>query len=294
MSTSQKNLQTFLESGILALRKLECKLEIPSLDVEINSNIPIASGLSSSAALLVCWIKHLDGILKLDLEKNEVAEAAYVAEHDILGIPCGKMDQYSSSYGSIISLVCSEPPILSSLSQPDFHLIVVDSNTPKLTSDVHGKKVSEIKSAVAKLEKHANLNLSNITSDHLLDNQNKLSKENMKILEGVITIKRDTETANKELMKKAPDLNLLGKLLTSQHEALRNNIGVSLPILDKIIQKGLNKGALGGKLTGAGLGGSVVLLFEKENIKAKREIQKDLGLQAWSVEIDRGAIFQER
>ena len=294
LSTNQNNFQSFIESGILAVKKIDNNIEIPPLEVEIRSDIPVASGLSSSAALLVSWIKHLDGILKLDLKKDEIAETAYDAEHNILGIPCGKMDQYSSSYGSIISLICSEPPILSSLSQPDFSLIIVDSNTPKLTSDVHGKKVSKIKKAVAELEKHANLKLSNITSDHLQDNQKKISKKNMKILEGVISIKKDTEIANKELMKKEPDLNLLGKLLTSQHHALRDNIGVSLPILDTIVAKGLNKGALGGKLTGAGLGGSVVLLFEKKNIQIERELQKELGLQIWSVEIDRGALFQER
>jgi galactokinase len=294
LSTNQNNFQSFLEAGILALKKIDNSIEIPSLDVEVKSDIPIASGLSSSAALLVSWIKHLDGILKLELEQDEIAEAAYDAEHNILGIPCGKMDQYSSSYGSIISLVCSEPPVLSPLSQPDFNLIVVDSNTPKLTSNVHGKKVSEIKNAVLELENHTNRKLNNISSEQFQDYHGKLSKENLKILEGVLTIKSDTETANKELMKTAPDLNLLGKLLTSQHEALRNNIGVSLPILDKIVEKGLSKGALGGKLTGAGLGGCVVLLFEKEDKKTETKLKKELGLQTWSVKIDKGALFQEK
>ena len=294
LSTNQKNFQSFLESGILALRKIDRDLEIPPLKVEINSEIPIASGLSSSAALLVSWVKHLDGILKLNLEKSEIAEAAYDAEHNVLGIPCGKMDQYSSSYGSIISLVCSEPPELSLLPQLDLNLIVVNSNTPKLTSNVHGKKVSEIKKAVSELEKLTNLKLNSITSDQLRDNQSKISKENLKILEGVTSIKTDTETANDELMKRTPDLDYLGELLTSQHEALRNNIGVSLPILDTIVKKGLNKGALGGKLTGAGLGGSVVLLFAEEDIKIKNELKKELGLQTWFVKIDNGALFQER
>ena len=60
----------------------------------------------------------------------------------------------------------------------------------------------------------------------------------------------------------------------------------------KIVTKGLSKGALGGKLTGAGLGGSVVLLFEGKNDKTRHELQKELGLQTWSVNIDKGAIFE--
>ncbi|MCG3225582.1 MAG: hypothetical protein H7645_01580 [Candidatus Heimdallarchaeota archaeon] len=293
LSSNQKNFRNYLESGLLALKKRIKNLDFPPLKVKIQSDIPIASGLSSSAALLVCWIKHLDGILKLELDKSEIAETAYDAEHNILGIPCGRMDQYSSSFGSIISLICTKPPLLSLLPELELNLIVIDSNTPKLTSEVHGKKVSEIKKAVLELEKATELNLKDISLDHVRSNEQRLSKHDFKILEGVVSIKTDTEIAEKELLKSNPDFHKLGKLLTSQHKSLRDNIGVSLPILDKIITKGLSKGALGGKLTGAGLGGSVVLLFEDNNNKTKHELQKELGLQTWSVNIDKGVIFEE-
>ena len=292
LSSNQKNFQNYLESGLLALKKRIRNIDFPPLSVKIHSDIPIASGLSSSAAFLVCWIKHLDGILNLELDKSEIAEIAYDAEHNILGIPCGRMDQYSSSFGSIISLICTEPPSLSFLPEPELSLIVIDSNTPKLTSEVHGKKVSEIKKAVLELEKATELNLKDIPLNHVRSIEQRLSKHDVKILKGVVSIKTDTEIAEKELQKSNPDIHILGKLLTSQHKSLRDNIGVSLPILDKIVTKGLSKGALGGKLTGAGLGGSVVLLFEGKNNKTRHELQKELGLQAWSVNIDRGVIFE--
>jgi galactokinase len=292
LSSNNKDFQNYLESGVLALKKKFKNIILPSLSVEIQSDIPIASGLSSSAALLVSWVKHLDGILNLELDEREIAETAYDAEHNILGIPCGKMDQYSSSFGSIISLTCSEPPLLSILPDPQLSLLVVDSNTPKRTSEVHGKKVSEIKKVVSELENITNCKLRDISIEEIEKVEHRISKENFKILEGVISIKTDTETAEDEFLKPSPDLEKLGKLLTSQHESLKQNIGVSLPILDKIVMKGLNKGALGGKLTGAGLGGSVVLLFESKKQVIKRELEKELGLQSWFVNIDKGATFK--
>ncbi|NPD89458.1 MAG: hypothetical protein HGN29_12130 [Asgard group archaeon] len=294
LSSNQKDFRNYLESGLLALKNRIRDIEFPSLSVKIQSDIPIASGLSSSAALLVCWIKHLDGILNLDISESEIAELAYDAEHNILGIPCGRMDQYASSFGSIISLICTEPPLLSSLPKPELSLIVVDSNTPKLTSEVHGKKVNEIKKAVFEIEEITKLDLKDISIDHVRRNEQKLSRQDYRILEGVVSIKSDTEIAEKELLKSNSDLHVLGKLLTSQHQNLRENIGVSLPILDKIVATGLRKRALGGKLTGAGLGGSVVLLVEDENAKIKQELERELRLQVWSVNIDEGAFFEKR
>jgi galactokinase len=203
------------------------------------------------------------------------------------------MDQYSSSIGSIFSLICTEPPLLSLLPEPELNLIIIDSNTPKLTSEVHGKKVSEIKKAVLELEKATELKLKDISLDHVRSYEKRLSKHDFEILEGVVSIKTDTAIAEKELLKSNPDVHVLGKLLTSQHKSLRENIGVSLPILDKIITKGLSKGALGGKLTGAGLGGSVVLLFGDKSKKTKLELQKELGLQIWSVTLDKGVFFEK-
>ena len=99
--------------------------------------------------------------------------------------------------------------------------------------------------------------------------------------------------AEKELLRTEPDLEILGDLLTSQQNALRDGINVSLPILDKIVELGKKYGALGGKLTGAGLGGSVVLLTTKDNIDVQVKLVQELKLPVWSVNIDQGAIFED-
>ncbi len=291
ISSNNLDFKSFMESGILALKDFSSNIEIPSLEVTIQSDIPIASGLSSSAALLVAWIKHLCGVSEIEIEKEELAELAYNAEHNLLGIPCGRMDQYSSSIGGIISLKCTEPPEIRILPKPDFRLIVVNSQTPKLTSQVHGSKVKEIKKAIRVFETESSIPLRDSSISILEKYSKSFNKKEKKILTGVISIKQDTEEAEKVMLKSDPNINILGDLLTSQQISLRENLEVSTPILDKIIDSAIINGALGGKLTGAGLGGSVVLLTDKENDSIVDSLKTNFKLPIWSVEIDEGAIF---
>jgi len=292
LEAEKGSLASYLEAGILVLKMLKQDIVIPPLDVTVRSQIPIASGLSSSAALLVGWIKHLAGILELNLDERIIAELAYNAEHNFLKIPCGRMDQYASSFGGIFSLVCKEQPTLNRLKYPNLGLIIVNSQIPKLTSNVHGEKVAKIKNVVDSFKKMFNKKLEDITSDFLQESIEKIKSDEFKILKGVVSIKENTSIAEKELSKQTPDLELLGQLLTTQHNFLKNNIQVSLPLLDKIVEKGIKNGAMGGKLTGAGLGGSVILLTEETNEKIVEKIKNDLKLPAYSVRIDKGAVFE--
>ncbi|MCK5141729.1 MAG: hypothetical protein KAQ70_06010, partial [Candidatus Heimdallarchaeota archaeon] len=109
----------------------------------------------------------------------------------------------------------------------------------------------------------------------------------------VISIKEDTKYAEKELQSAKPNLKILGKLLSSQQNALRDGIRVSLPILDKIVNTGIEEGALGGKLTGAGLGGCAVLLVEENGADILQRIKMRLKLPAWLVEFDEGVYFKD-
>lgn len=287
------SLTSYLEAGILALKQSNQEVTIPPISVTIKSQIPIASGLSSSAALLVAWIKHLSGIVKLNLDNRSIAELAYDAEHNFLGIPCGRMDQYASSFGGIFSLECTEQPALVNLNSPKIGLIVVDSQTPKLTSNVHGSKVAQIKKVIRGFEQVHQKKLEDIDLEFLQKLKSKIKQEDYIILEGVISIKDNTLIAEKELSKSNPNIELIGRLLTSQQEFLRDNIQVSLPILDNIVKTGIKSGALGGKLTGAGLGGSVVLLTSEENEYTAKKIQDELKLPVYTVKIDSGVYFEE-
>ncbi len=291
ISSVSKNLfsfQSYLEAGIIALQRQFPHFTLPNFNATIDSAIPPESGLSSSAALLVGWINLLAKISFITLKPKEIAELAYVAEHDILGIPCGRMDQYSCALGKVISLDCTEPPVINTLSVPNCKFIVVFSNIPKHTSNIHSKKVDELKSVANKLETIAQLPLTHIDIEDFQHLSLSLSLDEQRVAQAILSIKKDTEQAEVELKKNNPSLTYLGKLLTSQQYALREGIGVSLPLLDKIVQTGINNGALGGKITGAGLGGSVVLLTDGNEKQISQAIADTLNLPNWIVSSDEG------
>ena len=232
---------SYLEAGYLSLKKHFPNEKFVPLDVEISSEIPLESGLSSSAALLVGWINLLAQSSDIEIDKQTLAELAYVAEHDLLGIPCGKMDQYSSAVGSIISLDLEDDENVKfqKFDNPDLGLVVVNSCVPKKTNDVHSKVVNKSKKAVVELYKRSLVPIKRITLEQLEKYKHEFSSVDYKLLKAIISIRDDTNSAELELNKSSPDLEFLGSLLTSQQKALREGIGVSLPILDKIVDLGV-------------------------------------------------------
>jgi len=69
---------------------------------ELYSQIPIGAGMASSAAILV----------------TDVAKLAYVAEREILGVPCGQMDQCGSAFGYVSPIYPTTPVKVERLSAP--------------------------------------------------------------------------------------------------------------------------------------------------------------------------------
>ena len=76
--------------------------KIPPLQLWVSSDVPVGSGLSSSAALEVATIRALDALLGLGLGPEEIALLAHRAEVEHAGVSCGMMDQMACSLGNPI------------------------------------------------------------------------------------------------------------------------------------------------------------------------------------------------
>jgi galactokinase len=90
----------YFRAAFMALRKRG--YQVGCVKAVVSSNVPIGSGLASSGALLVAFVKLLDALYNLGMDIKEIAELAYIAENNIMGIPCGRLDQYTSAYGGIV------------------------------------------------------------------------------------------------------------------------------------------------------------------------------------------------
>ena len=141
----------YVRAAVKAL--LNAGYSVPQFHALIHSEVPIASGLSSSAALLVSLIKALTTLVGSDLSPKEVAELAYTAEHDVLGVPCGRLDQYTSAYGGVV-LVRTKPPY-GAERLPFSEGVYVASVTPlrHSTASIHSVRQAEIEEGLKALLK---------------------------------------------------------------------------------------------------------------------------------------------
>ncbi|MEM1608572.1 MAG: GHMP kinase, partial [Ignisphaera sp.] len=103
------------------------------------------------------------------------------------------------------------------------------------------------------------------------------------------TLEIDHERA-KEIVGKGK-IDIIGNIMTYQHNLLSSLYDVSLPEIDKIVEEFIDNGALGAKLSGAGLGGCVIALFKDVETAHKAlstMLSKGIGTRGWIVKVDKG------
>ncbi|MFW9903694.1 MAG: galactokinase family protein [Candidatus Thorarchaeota archaeon] len=236
----------------------------------IDSNIPIRAGLSSSAALLVATTFLFNKIHNLKYSPKQLAEIAFYCEHDILGVSCGRMDQYASSLGGIFYMTSSEKPTIIPLNFDRDAIFVIGNSNIERKADLPLKTVQESIFHGLRILKYPNLNELNLRT---IEKANLTNNQKTK-LKGVICVRNNTKEALDELNKKKQDLDYIGTLLSKQQSYLKSNYGVSHPTLDKMCKISEKCGALGAKLTGAGFGGCMFALCI--NKKVARRIRDEL------------------
>ena len=216
------------ESGLkqlLYLLKDEFSLtELPKVTLSIRSDIPIASGLGSGAALSVAVIRAFAGLTGSELPAERVNGIAYEIEKIYHGTPSG-IDNTVIAYEQPVIFIKGRGfrPLEADLSR--LSLITADSGIRSKTVDV----VSDVRT-------------------HL--------DRNEAALRGIGSLVRTAETA-----LKAGEPAEIGRLMNENQRLLRA-IDVSCPELDELIGLALANGALGAKLTGAGRGGNFLVLAQ--------------------------------
>ncbi|MHA1210299.1 MAG: GHMP family kinase ATP-binding protein, partial [Candidatus Freyarchaeota archaeon] len=135
---------------ILEKRGLSRKLR--GMRIHIKSQVPIASGLASSAALEVAFATLLNRMCKLNYKPRQLAELAYEAENVELGIPCGRLDQYGSAFGGIIKLDCKPPYRVEKLPVRDLTFVVHDSGVKHSTAEIHPRRQDGLKTLMESSE----------------------------------------------------------------------------------------------------------------------------------------------
>jgi galactokinase len=280
---------------LFALRVLKRYGCIPNkgYNIEIKGNLPINAGTSSSSAVVVAWVNFLIKAFGINqkLTPELLSQIAYEAEVVEQGAPGGKMDQYSIGVGNIVFLETGDHFSCEIITPPLHGIIIGESGIPKetvgLLGELRGKTWEAINKVSSEIE---DFNLEKAKREDL-EKYLSVLPECMHDYFSAAIINHDvTKRALVELKKEQPDFKIVGALMNEHHSALKNNLKITVPRIDSMIQGALDAGALGAKIVGSGGGGSIVVLapLGKEN-DVIEGIKNAGGINAYQVSVDPGA-----
>jgi mevalonate kinase len=203
--------------------------EVPACRVLVSSTIPLSSGLGSSAAISTALIRAFSAFLGMRLTDDQISQFAFEIEKIHHGSPSG-IDNSVVVFNQPVYYQKGLPMEFLSIPNP-FSLLIIDSGSPGDTR----KAVSAVQESWLKEPDKFNQIFSDIGSL--------------------------TQNA-KELIANG-NIRPLGPLMNENHRVLQN-LGVSTPRLDHLVQIAKDAGALGAKLSGGGLGGHLIALIDDQ------------------------------
>jgi galactokinase len=229
----------------------------------VASRVPTGAGLSSSAALTVATARALVALSGRRIAPARVAEIAYQAEHDEVGVRCGRMDQTVSALARAGHALLLETATGSVTHVPlQGKVWVIETGVVhRLTGGHLNERRQECETALRMVQDHG------YRIDHLAQLEAGDLAHLLRVLPApwgprvrhVVTEVARTRAAARALA--ARDLAALGALLVEGHESLRRDFLSSCSEADCLVQAAVRHGALGARLTGAGWGGAVVALL---------------------------------
>jgi mevalonate kinase len=218
--------------------------EPPDLHIELHSDIPIAGGLGSGAALSTALVRALFAYFGRVAEPAVVSAIVYESERFYHGAPSG-IDNTVIAFGQPIWFIkgkAAEPfwpgaPLT---------LVIADSGVRSPTKETVG--------AVR----------------HLWEQETARCEA---IFDAIAGLAQEARQAIEQ-----GDRRRLGQIFDA-NQALLESLGVSSPTLERLIEGARRAGALGAKLSGGGRGGNIIALVEPERIEDVSAALKEAGAQ---------------
>ncbi|OOG77609.1 galactokinase [Algoriphagus sp. A40] len=257
--------------GMVALLQ-QAGYQITGFDMVIGGNIPVGSGLSSSAALSVAIGTSISGLFGFQVPKKSIALYGQKSEHLFAGVKCGIMDQYASAFGvkgKALLLDCrsnSHEEVPAEFGE--YSLILVNSKVKHSLADTaYNKRREACEESVRILAKHypGIKTLRDIPLEDLEKVENLLPAELYPKAKHLITEIARVHLAGKAL--KSGELQTFGTLLKASHASLSKDYEVSCEELDFLAETSWKiDGVLGSRMMGGGFGGCTLNLVKTSEI----------------------------
>jgi galactokinase len=284
-----KKPRDYFRSGYNVLFRKGLRID-QGYDLQIRSSIPINSGTSSSSALINVWNRFLNEVCQNEVasDNEEIARLSYLAEVEEFGEPGGQMDQYATALGKILFIDFHNGTKVKEFGLDPGYFVLGDSGEPKDTLHILKSVKDQVLSAVGKIKVHdPEFSL----YDHDLNSAEKhrdiFTAREYEVLVAAFMNREFTYKALEQLEKGIPDRILFGKMLTEHHKVLDENLGISTPKINRMINSAIKAGAYGGKINGSGGGGCMFVYAPENPEEAAKAIEKEGG-KAYIVKVAEG------
>ncbi len=245
---------------------------IKGFNLAIDGDVPIGSGLSSSAAVECATAFALNEIFNLGKNRLELALLAQKAEHEFAGVMCGVMDQFASVFGKkdhLIKLDCRNLEYeYIPFKLEGYKILLLNTNVKhSLASTAYNTRRQECEQGVEWIQKHQPevKSLRDVTHDALekfvrprdmivYRRCNYVVEENERLLQACEDLRQG-------------DLSSLGKKMFRTHDGLSKEYEVSCAELDFLVDAVRDHpDVIGARMMGGGFGGCTINIVKEEAI----------------------------
>ncbi len=259
--------------GVIDTLKQNGYLVTQGFNLVVSGNIPIQSGLSSSASLEVLTGYLLRDLYHFDFDNVKLALFSQQAENHFVGVNCGIMDQFIISMGKENTALLLDTNTLKyeevKINLGKYKLVIMNTNKPRRLQDSkYNERRKECDDALSilqtKLDVHS---LCEISVSEFEQYQDLIESEDIrKRAKHAIYENERTILAKKALDD--GDIITFGKLMNESHDSLRDDYAVTGIELDTLVDLARSvEGTIGARMTGAGFGGCAIALVKETELQ---------------------------
>lgn len=269
-------------------------------DLLIAGNVPLGSGLSSSASLEVAVASALLSLAGQTMASMRLAQLCQSAENDFVGARCGIMDQFAATHGMrdhALLLNCSTLEWRPVRLPADYRWVVANTMVRhSLASGEYNARRAEVETLQKELRMaFPHRHLHELNDEDMGQLAARVSEKLARRLRHIVSENRRVQEFVSGLQRQ--DMSAAGRLLTASHRSLRDDFEVSCRELDVMVDLALQSpGVLGARMLGGGFGGCVLAWVQAEQVESlaaglKRGYRHATGIDPWIhvCDIEQGA-----
>ncbi|MFC9351212.1 galactokinase [Arthrobacter sp. NPDC057013] len=237
-------------------------IDVPGLDLLLDSDVPLGAGLSSSHAIECAVISALNDLTGAGLGPEDMVLATQRAENDFVGAPTGIMDQSASlrgSKGHAVFLDCRDQSVeLVPFEAEAAGLVLLVIDTKVSHSHADGGYASRRASCELGAEVLGVKALRDVTPGDLDEASGLLDEVTFRRVRHIVTENDRVLQTVEVLGQQGP--SAIGALLDASHASMRDDFEISCAELDLAVDTSRASGAIGARMTGGGFGGAAIAL----------------------------------